>query len=422
MGVLSANHPDVLEFISCKNDANAFTNFNISVAAGDDFMNKVLKNEKYNLIDPRTKRVLKSLNARGVFDMIVSNSWQTGDPGLIFIDKINKMHILHDKIEATNPCGEQPLLAYESCVLGSINLSKFVNNKKLDWDRLGRVVEIGVHFLDNVIDANDYVVKEIEDMTKLNRKIGLGVMGWADMLIQLEIPYDSDEALKLAGKVMHFISSRGRLASQKIGKKRGDFPNFRNSKLAKHFKHQRNATITTIAPTGTISILADASSGIEPIFAMSFVRDVMDGTRLLETNKYFESAAKDFGFYNEDLVHEISKTGSIQQLKHIPQSVKKVFVTAFDIKPEWHVKMQAAFQKYVDNGVSKTINLPESATKDDVKKIYLMAYKLGCKGITIFRYGSKGGKQVLYLEDGYERRIKQHSEFAGGCPIVECGE
>ena len=421
MGVLRVDHPDILEFVNCKNDINTFTNFNISVAATDRFMDAVLKNKKYEIIDPKTRKVLKFLNARDVFDMIVSNAWNTGDPGLIFIDRINKMHSLHDMIEATNPCGEQPLLAYESCVLGSINLAKFVNGKKIDWNRLGKVVEFAVHFLDNVIDANDYAVKEIEDATRANRKIGLGVMGWADMLVKLEIPYDSNVALKLAEKIMHFISSKGRLASQKLGKKRGDFPNFRKSKLAKYFKHQRNATITTVAPTGTISILSDTSSGIEPTFAISFVRDIMEGTKLLETNKYFESTAKSLGFYSDELIDEVSKTGSIQQIKHIPNNVKKVFVTAFDIKPEWHVRMQAAFQKYVDNGVSKTINLLGSATKEDVRKAYLMAYKIGCKGITVFRYGSKEGKQVLYLEEGYERRVKQHSEFAGGCPTIECG-
>ncbi len=421
MGVLSVDHPDILDFIQCKNNINSFTNFNISVAATDRFMSAVLKNKNYNLIDPKTGRKVKSLSARAVFDLIVMNAWSTGDPGMIYIDKINRLHALYSEIEATNPCGEQPLLGNESCVLGSINLAKFVNKNEVDWEGIKRTVFLGVHFLDNVVDTNYYVTKEIEEMTKSNRKIGLGVMGWSDMLYQLGISYDSNEALELAEKLMRFISKNARAASENLGSKRGNFPNFSKSKLKKHYKHMRNATVTTIAPTGSLSIIAGCSSGIEPCFALSYVREILEGTFMLETNPYFEDAAKKAGFYSKSLANEISKTGSIKNLKHVHNEIKKIFVTAFDIGFEQHVKMQAAFQKYVDNAVSKTVNLPENATREDVGKAYLLAYKLGCKGITIFRTGSKEGRQVLYSGEEYEKRIKMHSEFAGGCPDVECG-
>ncbi len=422
MGILRADHPDILEFINCKNDPNIFTNFNISVAVTDKFMNAVLKNKDYDVIDPRTNQIIKKAKARLLFNLIVNKAWETGDPGLIFIDKINQKHNLEQKIEATNPCGEQPLLNYESCVLGSLNLTKFVKNKNVDWQKLKESILIAVRFLDNVIDANDYVTREIEEITKSNRRIGLGVMGWADMLILLEIPYNTNKALKLAEKLMKFINYEARKASEDLGKIRGDFPKFRESKLFGKHEHARNVAVTTIAPTGTISIIANScSSGIEPLFAISYVREVLEGTKLVETNSLFEEVAKKRGFYSQELIHEISKNGSIKHLKNIPKDIRRLFVTALDIEPEWHVKMQAAFQKYVENGVSKTINLAEDATEDEVKKAYLLAYKLGCKGITVFRYGSKGGKQVLYFEEGYERRVKAHSEFAGGCPSVECG-
>ncbi len=422
MGVLRVDHPDILEFIKCKNDVNAFTNFNISVAATEIFMDAVLKNKDYALVDPRTKQIIKKVKARTIFDLIVSNAWETGDPGLIFIDRINKLHNLDEKITATNPCGEQPLLANESCVLGSINLTKFVKNKNVDWNKLRKVIPIAVRFLDDVIDINDYVVKEIEEVTKSNRRIGLGIMGWADMLIMLEIPYDSIRALNLADRLMKFINTEARNASVDLGRERGNFPKFKHSKLAKKYFHSRNVAVTTIAPTGTISIISNScSSGIEPLFAISYVREILEGTKLVETNSLFESIARKRGFYTQELVNEISKVGSLQNFKQVPKDVKKLFVTALDIKPKWHVKMQAVFQKHVENGVSKTINLRENATKEDIKNAYLLAYKLGCKGITVFRYGSKGGRQVLYLEEGYERRIKMHSEFSGGCPGVECG-
>ena len=417
MGILRADHPDILDFINCKLDSNAFNNFNISIAATDKFMDAVIRNKDYEIIDPITKKVIKKLNARNVFDLIAVNAWRTGDPGLVFIDTINRMHNLNEEIESTNPCGEQPLLPYESCVLGSINLGRFVFEGKINWDKLKKTICTAVRFLDNVIDANEYVIKEIEDVTKANRRIGLGVMGWADMLILLGISYNSNSALKLAEKLMKFINNEARNASEYLGIKRGDFPNFKNSKLFGKYKHSRNVAVTTIAPTGTISIIANCSSGIEPLFAISYIREVMEGTKLVETNPLFEETSKRRGFYDEGLFNEISRLGSVQIIKEIPSDVKKLFVTALDIKSEWHVKMQAAFQKYVENGVSKTVNLPETATKDDVKNIYLSAYKLKCKGITVFRYNSKG-KQVLYIEDNY---LKLDSEFSGGCLTIECG-
>lgn len=422
MGILSVDHPDILEFIECKNDINAFTNFNISVAITDRFMKSVLENKKYDIVDPKTKKVVRKENARNVFDIIVNNAWQNGDPGLVFIDRINEKHYLKDEIIGTNPCGEQPLLNFESCVLGSINLTKFVRNKDIDWEQLMGTINLAVRFLDNVIDVNDYMIKEIEEVTKENRRIGLGIMGWADMLIMLGIPYDSNGALILAEKLMRFINDGARKASEELGREKDNFPKFNQSKLVKKYKYARNVAVTTIAPTGTISIIANScSSGIEPLFAISFIREVFEGTKLVETNNLFEDMAKKRGFYNQDLVNEISKIGSVQNLKNVPKDVKRLFVTALDIKPSWHVRMQAVFQKYTENAVSKTINLPENATKEDVKNAFLLAYKLGCKGITVFRYGSKGGKQVLYFEEGYEKRVVAHSEFSGGCPNVECG-
>ena len=396
MAVLRVDHPDIIEFITSKNNPNEFNNFNISVAVTNKFMEAVLKNKDHDLIDPVTRKIIKKINARTVFDIIVTSAWQTGDPGLIFIDKINELNPLNEKITAVNPCGEQPLLPFESCVLGSINLTKFIKNNKIDYERLRKTIHIAVRFLDNVIDVNEYIIKEIEIITKLNRRIGLGVMGFADMLIMLNISYNSEKALKIADELMSFINQEARRASSLLAQERGDFPKFKNSKLINKYKNARNISVTTIAPTGTISIIANScSSGIEPIFAVSYTREVLDGTKLTEVNKIFEEIAKKRKFYSEELIHEISKSGSIKNIKSIPIDIRKLFVTALDIEPEYHVKMQAVFQKHVENGVSKTINLPENATKEDVKKSYLLAYKLGCKGITVFRYGSKG-KQVLY--------------------------
>ncbi|MFH1774510.1 MAG: vitamin B12-dependent ribonucleotide reductase [Methanobacteriota archaeon] len=423
MGILRVDHPDITEFITAKEKEGFLANFNVSVGITDEFMRAVGKNEDWDLINPRTGKAEKRFRAKDIFDLIVTMAWRTGDPGLIFLDEINRHNPTPQagKIESTNPCGEIPLLPYESCNLGSINLSKMVKNGEMDWGKLKKVARTAVHFLDNVIDANKYPLPEIEKAAKANRKIGLGVMGFADMLLKLKIPYDSDKALAIAEKVMKFISEEAKKKSIEIAQARGSFPNFESSTLRKKFSDMRNATVTSIAPTGTISIIAGASSGIEPIFAISFMRNVM-GTQLLEVNPIFEAIAKERGFYSTDLMIEIAKMGSIQNMKGIPEDVRRVFVTALDIAPEWHVKMQAAFQKHVDNAVAKTVNLPHSATMEDVRKIFLLAYKLRCKGTTIYRYGSKS-EQVLYvggLTKGDKGGVIANSEYAGGCPSGVC--
>lgn len=402
MGILRVDHPDITEFITAKEKEGFLANFNISVGITDEFMNAVEKNEDWELINPRTGKPEKRFKAKDIFDLIVTMAWRTGDPGLIFLDEINRHNPTPHlgKIESTNPCGEVPLLPYESCNLGSINLSKMVKNGEIDWNKLRNIVRLAVHFLDNVIDANKYPLPEIEKATKANRKIGLGVMGFADMLLKLKIPYDSNEALAVAEKVMKFVQEEANKKSMEIAQERGSFP---------------NATVTSVAPTGTISIIASTSSGIEPLFAISFMRNVM-GTQLLEVNPIFESVARERKFHSTDLMIEIARRGSIQGMKEIPEDVRRVFVTALDIAPEWHVKMQAAFQKYVDNAVAKTVNLPHSATMEDVRKIFLLAYKLKCKGTTIYRYGSKS-EQVLYVGGVMKG---ENSEYAGGCPSGVC--
>ncbi|MEM2990902.1 MAG: vitamin B12-dependent ribonucleotide reductase, partial [Halobacteria archaeon] len=379
MGVLRVDHPDILEFITAKQDERALSNFNISVGVTDSFMQTMEKGEEYELINPRNKQSVKKLSAKNVFDLIVTMAWRTGDPGIIFLDEINRHNPTPQlgEIESTNPCGELPLLPYESCNLGSINLAKMVKNGEIEWEKLRRIVKLGVHFLDNVIDANKFPMPEIEQITKANRKIGLGVMGFADMLIQLKVPYDSNEALEVAEKVMKFISEEAIKKSIEIAEEKGSFPNFKDSLWDKKgYTAIRNATLTTIAPTGTISIIAGASSGIEPLFAVSYIRDVMEGTRLLEVNPFFEEIAVKRGFYSEELMLEVAKRGSIQQIESIPWDIRRIFVTALDIAPEWHVRMQAAFQKYVDNAVAKTVNLPHDATIEDVRAVFTLAYKL----------------------------------------------
>ncbi|MDW8048458.1 MAG: vitamin B12-dependent ribonucleotide reductase [Nitrososphaerota archaeon] len=398
MGVLRVDHPDIIEFITAKEKEGVLTNFNISVGITDSFMNAVEKDEEYSLINPRTGKAVKQVRARDIFDLIVTMAWRTGDPGIIFLDEINRKnptpHV--GMIECTNPCGEVPLLPYESCNLGSINLSKMVADGEIDWDRLEKTTKLAVNFLDNVIDANKYPLPEIEKSTKANRKIGLGVMGFAEMLIQLEVSYDSEEALSIAEKVMSFISNKAREMSVQLGEERGSFPNFPGSLWEKEgYKYMRNATVTSIAPTGTISIIAGTSSGIEPLFAVSFIRNVM-GTQIWEVNPIFEKIAKKRGFYNSDIIAKITKAGSIRLIEEIPWDVRRIFPTALDIKPEWHVRIQAAFQKYTDNAVSKTVNMPQDATLEDVRRVFLLAYKLKCKGITVYRYGSRV-EQVLTL-------------------------
>ena len=428
MAILDVTHPDVLKFIEAKSREGILTNFNISVAVTDQFMEAVEKDAEVALINPRSGKVEAKLRARHVFDLIVSNAWRTGDPGIVFIDEINRYNPTPQlgEIRSTNPCGEQPLLPFESCNLGSINLAKMIKNNELDWEKLRKVTRTAVHFLDNVIDVNRYPVPEIGEVTRANRKIGLGVMGFADMLIRLGVPYDSEEALAMGEKVMKFVSDEATKKSVEIGEKRGAFPNFEGSIWEKKgYKTIRNSTVTTVAPTGTISIIAGCSGGIEPIFAVAFVRNVMEGTRLLEIQSTFEELAKERGFYSGDLMLEIAKTGSIQNIGEIPRDVRRIFVTALDIEPEWHVRMQAGFQKYVDNAVSKTVNLPPDATVEDVRRVYLMAYKLKCKGITVYRYGSKR-EQVLYVgplltkEMATEKHVSADSEYSGGCPTRSC--
>lgn len=431
MGILRVDHPDIVEFITAKLKEGFLNNFNLSVAVTDNFMKAVEEDGEYELINPRTGAVVKKLRAKEIWKLIVESAWKCGDPGVIFIDEINRHNPtpVMGKIEATNPCGEVPLLPHESCNLASINVSKMVKkvNGRLetDWEKLERTVKIGINFLDNVIDANKYPIPEIERTTKANRKIGLGIMGWAELLIQLGVPYDSEEAIRLAEKIMSFILEKGREKSEELGKNRGSFPNFEKSIWREKHKAMRNATITTIAPTGSISIIAGCSSGIEPLFAVTFMRNVLEGTRLFEVNPLFEKIAKERGFYSAKLLEKIAKSGSIQKIKEIPKDVKRIFVTAMDIKPEWHVKMQAAFQKYTDNAVSKTINLPHTAKVGDVEKIYRLAWKSKCKGITVYRYGSKP-EQVLYIGKIEKKKhqapkfVLAEPEYAGGCMTGVC--
>jgi len=438
MGVLRVDHPDILEFINAKQREGFLVNFNISVAATDVFMAAVRDDADYDLISPRTGEVTGRLRAQAVLEAIAAAAWRHGDPGMIFIDRINAANPTPQlgPMETTNPCGEQPLLPYESCNLGSVDLAKLVLGAEgngaadFNWQRLGELVDIAVHFLDNVIDANRFPLPEITTMTNGNRKIGLGVMGFAEALAQLGIRYDSQAGLDMGEKVMSFIEERAVAKSVEIAGRRGSFPNFKGSMWEQRgFKRMRNSTVTTIAPTGTISVIAGTSSGIEPLFAISFVRDVMEGTRLLESDPEFERVARTRGFLSEDLIMEVARTGSVQGLEGIPQDVKDLFRTALDIEPEWHVRMQAAFQKQVDNAVSKTINLPKDAGIDDVRRAYLLAYESGCKGITVFRYGSRK-QQVLYLtgdvmggearEDADTGHVLASAEYSGGCPTVDC--
>lgn len=408
MGILRIDHPDVMKFITCKDVSTQLTNFNISVALTKEFMNAVEDDEDYSLYNPRTKDVVGKLHAREVFDKIVEQAWKNGEPGIVFIDRMNEYNPTPDigTIESTNPCGEQPLLPYEACNLGSINLSHFVKNYKIEWKKLETVVKSAVHFLDNVIDMNNYPITKIAETTRANRKIGLGVMGWADMLFQLKMPYNSPDAVLLAEKVMSFIEEKSHKASEEIALNRGAFPNFKQS-IYKDRNSIRNATTTTIAPTGTIGLIANASGGIEPMFALVYKRaNCLDKAEMFIINPYFEKAIKDAGIYSEELMTKIAQEGTIQHIKEIPKKIKRIFVTAHDILPEDHIRMQAAFQKYTDNAVSKTVNFAHNATKEDVSKAYMLSYKLGCKGVTVYRDGSRED-QVLVSTNSTTNKKEQ---------------
>jgi len=430
MGILRVDHPDILDFIMAKETEGVLSTFNLSVGITDKFMRAVNNNGEYELLNPKDNKIIKKMKARAIWNLIITMAWKNGEPGVIFIDRINKTnptpHV--GEIESTNPCGEQPLLPYESCNLGSINLKKMMKGKngnvKIDWDKLRETTSKAVHFLDNIIDLNKYPIKEIERVTKSNRKIGLGVMGFADMLIELAIPYNSEEAERLAKKIMKFIRDSAIESSEKLGEERGSFPNFKGSILEKKgYKNMRNATLTTIAPTSNISIVAGCSSSIEPLFAISYIRNVANslGQNLIETNPLFEKIAIQGGFYSDELMEEILSQGSVQDIKGIPDSVRMVFVTAHDISPDWHVKMQAAFQKYTDNAVSKTINFPNYTTPDDIENAYKLAYDLDCKGITVYRDGSRkfqiiknSQKEKKQVHMGKKPLIVDES-YAGGC-------
>lgn len=412
MGILRVDHPDILEFIRAKEREGDLNNFNLSVALTEKFMNSVENDEEYPLVAPHTGEIVEYLKAREVFELLVRKAWESGDPGIIFLDRINRDNPTPDQgeMESTNPCGEQPLLPYEACNLGSINLARFVAEvdgvRGVDWDRLRQTVHLSVRFLDNVIDASEYPLERISQTVRRNRKIGLGIMGWADLLYQLKLPYDSRRATSLAEKLMDFIQKESRSASKALAAERAPFPAYETSVFKKqNLDPYRNATTTTIAPTGTLSIIAGCSSGIEPLFALCFVRQVMDGEKLAEANSFFVRALHEAGCHSEKLMQEVVEKGSIQQMEFLPEELRSVFVTAMDIEPQWHLKMQAAFQKYTDNAVSKTVNLPNSATQEDIYKIYWMAYEEGCKGVTVYRDGCKS-VQVLCTGDGKKEEKK----------------
>lgn len=420
MGILRIDHPDIMEFIDCKAKNNEINNFNISVGLTEKFMKAVEDDTDYDLVDPHTNKTVSELHARTVFDHIVEAAWRNGEPGIIFLDRLNKDNVVpsQGEIESTNPCGEQPLLPYESCNLGSINLTKMLTTEDdkvvFDWNKLNTTVKNAVHFLDNVIDANKYPLEKIDFVTKQTRKIGLGVMGWADTLLMMGIPYNSNEAIALGEKLMKYITSCGRLESQELAKVRGAFPLFKESTLPKD-KPQRNATITTIAPTGTLSIIANCSSGVEPVFAYVYIRNIMDSTEMVEVSPILKTELEKRGLYSEERMKQIAKEGTIAHMDWMPEDLRRVFVSAHDISPEYHIRMQAAFQKGTDNAVSKTVNFSNSAECKDVAEAYSLAFKLGCKGVTIYRDGSRN-EQVLNIgkvnKDGHsEENSANHDKI-----------
>jgi len=409
MAILNVDHPDILKFITAKEDPEALTNFNLSVAVTDEFMKAVEKGTDYNLVNPRTGEVTGKLNAKEVFDKIVDMAWRTGDPGVVFIDEINRHNPTPKlgKIESTNPCGEQPLLPFESCNLGSINLSKIVVHEdgqpNIDYDKLSQTIKLAIRFLDDVIEVNQFPLPEIAEMTKTTRKVGLGVMGFADMLIQLGVPYDSEQGLAIAEEIAHFISQEADKASIELAQERGVFPAYQGSIYdMPDGPRFRNASRTTIAPTGSLSIIANCSSGIEPLFALSYVRHILEGEEFIEVNPYFEEAAKSGGFYSPNLMKQLAEGKSLKDIEEVPEEIKRLFITAHDISPEWHVRMQSAFQKFTDSAVSKTVNFPHDATPEDVAKVYMLAYQEGLKGITIYRDRSRES-QVLTVGEGVRK-------------------
>jgi ribonucleoside-diphosphate reductase alpha chain len=423
MAILRVDHPDILHFIDAKRRNDRLNNFNISVALTDKFMEAVKAGGEYDLTNPRTGIVVDSLSAEMVFEKIVEGAWRNGEPGIVFIDEINRHNPTPrvGMIESTNPCGEQPLLPYESCNLGSINLSRFaeglLGESTVDYESLGKCVATSVRFLDNVIDMNNYPLEQIDSVTKANRKIGLGVMGFADLLIRMGIPYDSERAVEVAGEVMSFIQEAADESSRDLAEERGAFPNFALSVYADRGELPiRNATRTTIAPTGTISIIADTTSGVEPIFALAFVRNVMDNDELVESNSTFEAVAREYGFYSEDLIKRVAKTGSVQEMDEVPEKWREIFKTSHDITPESHTRIQAAFQKTTDNAVSKTVNFSHEATQEEVRTVFELAHGLGCKGVTIYRDGSRDS-QVLNVG----KELPSEKAAAGAASVGEIG-
>ncbi len=402
MGILRVDHPDILEFIRCKADNADITNFNISVGITEAFMQAVEAHKTYSLIDPKSKTAVGELDAGEVFDLIVDAAWRNGEPGIVFLDRLNRDNVIpsQGEIESTNPCGEQPLLPYESCNLGSINLVKMLKGDPqtgyvFDYELLGKTVDTAVHFLDNVIDINNYPLDKIGEVTRASRKIGLGVMGWADALLLLGIPYNSPEGVALAERVMGFINTAGHAASARLARERGAFPLFAQSTL-RDGEPVRNATVTTIAPTGTLSMIGGCSSGVEPVFAYAYIRNIMDGTEMLEANPVLDAELRRLGLKNPALMKEIAQEGGLARCEQLPESLRRVFVCAHDIHPADHVRMQAAFQRHTDNAVSKTVNFAADATREDVREVYMLAYKEGCKGVTIYRDGSRE-QQVLNI-------------------------
>ncbi|MDD5712111.1 MAG: adenosylcobalamin-dependent ribonucleoside-diphosphate reductase, partial [Smithellaceae bacterium] len=427
MGIMRCDHPDIVDFIEAKTKSGAFSNFNLSVAVTDAFMAAAARNASFDLINPRTKKKQRRIKAGDLFDLITTSAWRTGDPGLIFLDEINRRNPTPElgPLEATNPCGELPLLSYESCNLASLNLERMISSGDVDWEKLRDCIRWGIRFLDDVIEMNKFPLPEVQAITQGNRKIGLGVMGFADMLLRLRIPYTAKAAVELADRLMAFIREESLRASATLARERGVFPNFGKSIYRKQKLQLRNATVNTIAPTGTISIIAGCSSGIEPLFAVSFVRNVLSGTQLFEINPIFAEVAQKGGFFGNDTLAKIARQGSLRDIAEIPAGVRRLFVTAFDVTARQHLLIQAAFQRHTDNSVSKTINLPTQATVEDVKMIYRLAHRLKCKGITIYRYGSKKD-QVLSYGAGSDPRgdamrpILAGAEYAGGCATGDC--